>query len=74
MFSLPSANCIFYKFVENRMKTTALGGSIHIIYINWEYTINSISFMYGFRPEGMFPFLKDIASFLKVFFFIALLI
>lgn len=74
MFFLPSANCIFYKFVQNRMKTTALGGSItynmHKLGVEYKRLSNrvSLSFMHGFRSEGIFPFLKGITSFLKVFF------
>lgn len=43
---MPSANCIFDKFVENRMKTTALGGSIHIIYINSELNTTDWAMVY----------------------------
>lgn len=65
MFFLPSANYIFYKFVENRMKTTALGGSFsyNMCKLGAEYKRlrNNVSlpFMCGFRSEAMFLFLKD---------------
>lgn len=80
MFFLPFANKTFSyllqtkKFVENRMKTTALRGSIthnmHKLGVEYKRLSSRVflSFLYGFRSEGMFPFLKDIPLSLKVFF------
>lgn len=55
------------------MKTAALGGSIthnmHKLGVEYKRLSNSISlsFMYGFRSEEMFLFLKNIILFLEVF-------